>query len=263
MLHEEAFDVLGLDVGANATEIKQAYRDLVKVWHPDRFGSDPLLRQKAEEKLQQINIAHEVLQSPPKEDYSYTPRETLRRYADPPAILTNNRPRWSTAMTVWIGGGLGIVLAIVVAILGNALSLRRTEAPVIREVQTPKSADVGDRVEPTSRKELKAPKDASRSNQSASGAQFRVRPLSDVETARLESACPVERKVQDPVGYQDCVRAQLGASAADMSALSADDRVGIESACKTKIQKGSAAYNRCLTRMVKSLDESTRRRAVE
>jgi hypothetical protein len=52
--HEEALAVLAVDPGATATEIKEAYRDLVKVWHPDRFGSDQRLRQKAEEKLQQI-----------------------------------------------------------------------------------------------------------------------------------------------------------------------------------------------------------------
>ena len=35
--------VLGLAPGASAQEIKAAYRDLAKVWHPDRFAHDPRL----------------------------------------------------------------------------------------------------------------------------------------------------------------------------------------------------------------------------
>jgi curved DNA-binding protein CbpA len=57
LLIREAFDVLGLRPGAPSSEIKEAYRDLVKVWHPDRFGSDPRLRQRAEVKLKEINEA--------------------------------------------------------------------------------------------------------------------------------------------------------------------------------------------------------------
>src|SRR5206468_12238720 len=45
LLRNEALDVLALRPGASALEIKGAYRDLVKVWHPDRFGSDPRLRE--------------------------------------------------------------------------------------------------------------------------------------------------------------------------------------------------------------------------
>src|SRR5882757_7496603 len=63
LLAKEALDVLALRPGATSVEIKEAYRDLVKVWHPDRFGSDAGLRQKAEERLKQINQAYAVLQS--------------------------------------------------------------------------------------------------------------------------------------------------------------------------------------------------------
>ncbi len=42
-------------------EIRQAYRDLARVWHPDRFIHDTRLCKLAEEKLKEINIAYEVL----------------------------------------------------------------------------------------------------------------------------------------------------------------------------------------------------------
>ena len=61
MLTNEALDILALRPGASAVEIKGAYRDLVKVWHPDRFGSDPRLREKAEDKLKHINEAYQLM----------------------------------------------------------------------------------------------------------------------------------------------------------------------------------------------------------
>jgi hypothetical protein len=53
------YSVLGLDGNATEKEIKQAYRDLTKVWHPDRFSeNDERLRCKAEERLKEINGAY-------------------------------------------------------------------------------------------------------------------------------------------------------------------------------------------------------------
>lgn len=55
----EHYATLGLTNEATAEEVRQAYRDLAKIWHPDRFGEeDTRLRKKAEEKLKQINIAY-------------------------------------------------------------------------------------------------------------------------------------------------------------------------------------------------------------
>jgi hypothetical protein len=58
----DALNILGLEADASASDIKGAYRDLVKVWHPDRFGNDLPLRRKAEEHLKQINLAYQCLQ---------------------------------------------------------------------------------------------------------------------------------------------------------------------------------------------------------
>ena len=41
---------LELERGASAEDIKRAWRDLTKVWHPDRFQGDPRMEAKAEEK---------------------------------------------------------------------------------------------------------------------------------------------------------------------------------------------------------------------
>ena len=58
---QQCLQVLGLSTGASKDEIKQAYHDMVKVWHPDRFTHDPRLQKQAEEKLKLINEAHDLL----------------------------------------------------------------------------------------------------------------------------------------------------------------------------------------------------------
>jgi TonB family protein len=52
---------LEIEPGASLEELRQAYRDQTKVWHPDRFSNDIRLRKKAEEKLKQINLAYQRL----------------------------------------------------------------------------------------------------------------------------------------------------------------------------------------------------------
>jgi DnaJ-class molecular chaperone len=60
---EKCFAILELDLRASQNELKQAYKDMVNVWHPDRFSENPRLRKRAEEKLKEINVAYEMLSS--------------------------------------------------------------------------------------------------------------------------------------------------------------------------------------------------------
>jgi hypothetical protein len=57
----DAYRQLDLDPAATEIEIKRAHRELTKVWHPDRFGQDLELRQRASEKLKVINEAYETI----------------------------------------------------------------------------------------------------------------------------------------------------------------------------------------------------------
>lgn len=56
---EKYYTILEIHANATEQEIKQAYRDLVKVWHPDRFTHDIKLQKRAEEKLKEINDAYQ------------------------------------------------------------------------------------------------------------------------------------------------------------------------------------------------------------
>src|SRR5277367_6427178 len=57
----EEFRLLGVAPNATWEEVRQAYIDLVRVWHPDRFQSDPALRDRAQQRIQQINDAYHEL----------------------------------------------------------------------------------------------------------------------------------------------------------------------------------------------------------
>ena len=63
MTREQALKTLDLHSGASFHAIKQAYRDLALVWHPDRFAHSTRLQEKASEKLKEINTAYDVLRS--------------------------------------------------------------------------------------------------------------------------------------------------------------------------------------------------------
>ncbi|MFN6566691.1 molecular chaperone DnaJ [Nostoc minutum NIES-26] len=64
---DRAYEILGLTPGASPAQVKQAYRKLVKIWHPDRFF-DQEQKQEAEEKIKTINAAYNKLrsESPPE-----------------------------------------------------------------------------------------------------------------------------------------------------------------------------------------------------
>jgi hypothetical protein len=85
--------VLGLTPGASAQEAKAAYRDLAKVWHPDRFAHDPRLQRKAEEQLKGINDAYQRLVSGDfARPNARTRRDTHTAQSSPPPRAAHTPP---------------------------------------------------------------------------------------------------------------------------------------------------------------------------
>merc|ERR1712046_179244 len=64
-LPENPFDVLGIPRGTAQAEVKRAYRELAKKWHPDKckhfFSADEC--QDSEAKMQRLSLAFEATKS--------------------------------------------------------------------------------------------------------------------------------------------------------------------------------------------------------
>ena len=62
---QRSLEVLGLNANASPQEIRRAFRERVKAWHPDRFEHNPELKLLAEEQLKAINDAYTHLKPLP------------------------------------------------------------------------------------------------------------------------------------------------------------------------------------------------------
>ena len=80
----KAAQVLGVAGEATADEIRVAYHDLIRVWHPDRFCADDRLRSKAEETLKGINEAYGLLRAPRQTETAWTPDGKPPHSSHPP-----------------------------------------------------------------------------------------------------------------------------------------------------------------------------------
>ncbi len=120
--------MFGLTRDATQSEIKDAYRVLAKVWHPDRFQADEHLRLKAEEKLKEINSAYQLLTTaedkqayrpssrpaPPPEDFHQAaaadPEERFYRHENPRPVSPPFRMR-RPASRKWLTIPVAILVA--------------------------------------------------------------------------------------------------------------------------------------------------------
>ncbi len=127
-----SYQVLGLRPGVSLEELKAAHRDLAKVWHPDRFGHDPRLQAKAQEKLKEINDAYDDLRfgkskhRTPSRDYGSSRKsenKTHARPAEPSGGAQNRetRPYTRRAPMRW-----QLVVAIVLVFAGGFLFTMRS-----------------------------------------------------------------------------------------------------------------------------------------
>jgi hypothetical protein len=282
---KEALDVLALRPGATSVEIKEAYRDLVKVWHPDRFGSDARLRRKAEDKLKEINKAYRVLQSDRSGGTQASASEEF--VGSTGGVKTWPTGVWSAAVPTtsgaranrssvgvgWFYGCVGIVLGLMagyVAIEHGAIKSARPLRASGQQVEASSQQIASTIASPPERTPLGREADFAElpgrsvrlkgsdgSNGRAS--PFRIRQLSGAETDQLESACSKLKGMKDPAAYPACVKAQLdlitkAPGQRDLSALGGDERESIESVCSAaKRVRGADSYDRCLTAQMATL----------
>ena len=253
LLANEALDILELKPGATPTEIKRSYRDLVKVWHPDRFGSDPRLRTKAEEKLSEINAAYRLLTSDPASREDPGPVSATRQSTRPPESPAPPAPRHRVTRTkapirleFWLRGVALILLVSLFAYVVHQNRLRTlSEQPVAPAKQVSANQPIANEQKPASGAL------AARANP-AGIAPAQVQLLPEADTAQLESACANEKAQSDPAAYRRCLKAQFAlisgsTDPVDLSGLNDSERESIEAACSAAKQiHDPSRYNRCL-----------------
>lgn len=88
-----AYAVLGLKRGCTPLEVKKAYKQLVKRWHPDRYAADPAGQAEATAQLRQINRAFRVVAEAVAPPASTPQRAAPARAPDvPPPTRDPGRP---------------------------------------------------------------------------------------------------------------------------------------------------------------------------
>ena len=70
----KSYKILELERGASLDDVRKAYKDMVRVWHPDRFTGNARLRARANEKLKAINLAYGEIRKFLERDFLTRPK---------------------------------------------------------------------------------------------------------------------------------------------------------------------------------------------
>jgi hypothetical protein len=252
-----ARQLLGVGRAATADEVRAAYMDLVKVWHPDRFGSDLRLREKAERQLRAINEAFALLTG----DAEPRPRRAPPASAAPvpraPPARSDREARPSAAPASTRSGNrsagayLGwLAIAILVAVAAFYSSSKPPAAtpavPGPSAAETPTTTGRGRSTGTVLSQFRKTDPGA------APVSSDYWDKLSSVEQQSALQAC-ARAKANDEV-YGRC----LGEELEDARAVPAPNYVGIEPdkqgsierACESTKAKGPAAYRDCQNELI-------------
>jgi len=113
-----AYRVLGVDASVSDDALKERHRDLVRVWHPDRFEEDLSMRAKAEGELKAINAAFDTVKA---ERERLAPRPQPVQTAPPASPTTTSAV--STLVPTPIppdapsSGGIAALIVVTLAVL--------------------------------------------------------------------------------------------------------------------------------------------------
>ncbi|HPW35939.1 MAG: chaperone protein DnaJ [Syntrophorhabdus sp. PtaB.Bin027] len=257
----------GLHNGASLEEVKQAYKDLVNVWHPDRFAHNPRLQKKAEEKLKQINAAYKELMSffeksgssysgysykrepprdpPPEPSSEPTPKQEESYHTRPQANQNINK---SSPIVIVV---TGILLFLLFLFLVNVRANRDDRPqPSVRTPSPPRATS------PFSEEKIDVPK--SIVEQPAKRETNIVLELPSTKTTPTKRAItPSQKKDSASIDndHPSVVSPSKSGSTEkpDFSGLSSEERNSASAACSSAYLQGPAAYNACLNSQVNQL----------
>ena len=86
----DPYGVLGVDRNASDEQVKSAYRELAKKYHPDNYVDNPL-SDLATEKMQEINDAYDAIMNERRSNGSGSTSSSGSKYPDVRNLITQNR----------------------------------------------------------------------------------------------------------------------------------------------------------------------------
>jgi len=86
----DPYKVLGISPDATDDQVKAAYREMARKYHPDQYGDNPL-SELAQEKMQEINEAYDTIVRTRKEGGNGNTRSRSGRYADIRRMISEGR----------------------------------------------------------------------------------------------------------------------------------------------------------------------------
>ena len=91
----KAREILGLTGNPSPSEIKRAYRQQVKLWHPDRYSQGSTLKRLAEKNIQDANLAYGLLmqQTPVASRDRQAAASEIKTRSDFPSSSSDAMPR--------------------------------------------------------------------------------------------------------------------------------------------------------------------------
>jgi len=241
----EALSALELSGDATPAEIKAAYRDLVKIWHPDRFGTDERLRRRAEERLQGINEAYRALESGTFDPEDLADAQSPADEVQPARSLA----RRDAALRAW-------VYLVIVVVLGAYVGYGLVEHH--REQSATSAPGIATPV-PIGAAPAQAPRETGDASGSARHSEdsVRITRLSEAQMERLDAACG--GLAEGSQQYASCVQAEVSAMtgapaprsdgpAPDLSGLTEDERMSMNRVCSQ-----APSYGQCVTAQLAKL----------
>ncbi|NOT95588.1 MAG: J domain-containing protein [Nitrospira sp.] len=98
------YKILEVPLTASADEIQRAYRQLIQVWHPDRFQGNPELMKRAEQETKQLNEAYRHLSDPQRraqhdESLDRLRAQTVRPHESPPDHSPSQQTKEAAVVT--------------------------------------------------------------------------------------------------------------------------------------------------------------------
>jgi hypothetical protein len=116
-----AYRALDIDVRASAVAIRQRYRELARLHHPDRWPNGSPEQDRAADRMREINAAYDLIESAPLRDHVFATEPVAPTESDRPSPIVHGQPSVAAETLIRAAVGLGVGVAMVAALRSGGL----------------------------------------------------------------------------------------------------------------------------------------------